>query len=125
MSGVGSFSPGEPVPFDRIEDVLGRIADAPPRIMKRIERLRRLMKDMLGIEYSHYAIDPDTREMTETNTSMAAKAARKALSAANTKAEDIELIVHAGILYDYLCPPTSVLIQEALQGVKLVAAEAS
>lgn len=115
VAGLGSFSPGDPIPFDDIESVLGRITDAPKKIMRRIERMRSLMKEMLGIEYSHYAMDPITREGTETNTSMAAKAARKALNAAGTKAQEIELIVHAGILYDYMCPPTSTLIQEALQ----------
>lgn len=115
LTGLGSFSPGEPVPFDGIEDVLGKITDAPPKLMKRIERMRPLMKEMLGIEYSHYAMDPVTGESTETNTSMASKAARKALSAASTRAEDIDLVVYGGILYDYLCPPTSVLIQEELR----------
>jgi 3-oxoacyl-[acyl-carrier-protein] synthase III len=114
LAGLSSFSPGEPIPFDDIETVLGKITDAPKKIMRRIERMRSLMKQMLGIEYSHYAMDPITRQVTETNTSMAAKAARKALNAAGIDAEDIELIVHAGILYDYLCPPTSTLIQEAL-----------
>lgn len=115
VGGIGSFSPGDPVPFGRIEDVLGRITDAPKRIMRRIERMRSLMKDMLGIEYSHYAIDPSTGEQTETNTTMAKKAAEKALARAGLEAQDVQLIVHAGILYDYLCPPTSVLVQEALR----------
>jgi 3-oxoacyl-[acyl-carrier-protein] synthase III len=115
VAGVGSFSPGDPIPFDDIESVLGKITDGPKKIMRRIERMRSLMKEMLGIEYSHYAMDPVTREATETGTSMAAKAARKALSAAGTRAEEIELLVHAAILYDYGCPPTSTLIQEALQ----------
>ncbi|MDO9111261.1 MAG: hypothetical protein Q7U40_11435, partial [Desulfatirhabdiaceae bacterium] len=56
ISGIGSFSPGNPVPFDQIEDVLGRITDAPPRLLKRIDRLRPIMKELLGVEYSHYAI---------------------------------------------------------------------
>jgi 3-oxoacyl-[acyl-carrier-protein] synthase III len=115
VGGIGSFSPGDPVPFDRIEDVLGRITRAPERIMRRIERMRSLMKDMLGIEYSHYALDPATGEQTETNTTMATKAAEKALARAGLEAQDVQLIVHAGILYDYLCPPTSVLVQEALR----------
>jgi len=114
MAGIGSYSPGEPVPFDRIEDVLGRITDAPPRLLKRIDRLRPIMKDMLGIEYSHYAMDPGTREPTETNTSMSARSAGAALDMAGIKAGDIELIVYAGILYDYMCPPNSVFVQEAL-----------
>jgi len=114
VSGIGSYSPGEPVPFDNIEDVLGRLTEAPPKLQKRIDRMRPIMKDMLGIEYSHYAVDPKTREPTETNTSMCAHAARKALDMAGVQAEDIDLIVYAGILYDYMCPPNSVFVQEAL-----------
>ena len=114
VAGIGSFSPGEPIPFDKIEDVLGPITDAPKRVQRRIKRLRPLMKEMLGIEYSHYVIDPETREPTETNTSMSVKSAEKALEQAKMKAGDIDLLVYAGILYDYLCPPNSVLVQDAL-----------
>jgi 3-oxoacyl-[acyl-carrier-protein] synthase III len=113
--GIGSFSPGAPIPFDEIENVLGKITNAPPRLMKRIDRMRSFMMEMLGIEYSHYAIDPKTREITENNVSMSEKAARKALTQAKVAPQDIDLIIYAGILYDYLCPPTSVMVQEALQ----------
>ena len=114
IGGISSFSPGEPVPFDNIEDVLGRLTEAPPKLLKRIDRMRPIMKELLGIEYSHYAIDPETREPTETNTSMSASAARVALDQSGIKATDIDLIVYAGILYDYMCPPNSVFVQEAL-----------
>lgn len=114
ISGIGTYSPGEPVPFDRIEEVLGPLTGAPPKLQKRINRLRGVMKEMLGIEYCHYAIDPRTRKMTEDNTRMATKAARVALDQAGLKANDVDLLVYAGILYDYMCPPTSVFVQEAL-----------
>lgn len=112
--GTGAFSPGNPIPLAEIEDVLGRITSAPPKIMKRIERMGSVMKDMLGIEYSHYAIDPATGKGTESNTSMATKAATKALRGAGMDPKQIELITYGGILYDYLCPPNTVFIQEAL-----------
>lgn len=114
IAGTGSFSPGEPVPFDQIEDVLGKITEAPPKLMKRIDRMRPLMKEMLGIEYSHYAIDPKTRRSTENNTSMSTKAAQEALQKAGIEANDIDLIAYGGILFDSLCPPQTVFIQEAL-----------
>jgi 3-oxoacyl-[acyl-carrier-protein] synthase-3 len=113
--GIGSFSPGDPVPLDQMEVVLGRITDAPPKLMKRIDRIRPVIQEMLGIEYAHYAIDPKTGEPTETNVSMSEKAARQALTQANLAPQEIDLIVYAGIFYDYLCPPSSVLVQEALQ----------
>jgi 3-oxoacyl-[acyl-carrier-protein] synthase-3 len=114
LAGIGSFSPGDPVPFDKIEDVLGRITDAPEKLLKRIDRMRPIMKEMLGVEYSHYALDPNTRQITETNVSMSVKAANKALEMANMNASQIDLIVYAGIFFDHMCPPTSVFVQEAL-----------
>ena len=114
IAGIGSFSPGEPVPFDRIEEVLGKITDAPKRVLKRIDRMRPIMKEMLGIENSYYAIDPNTRERTETNVSMAVKSSKKALEMARINAPDIDLIVYAGIFYDYMCPPSSVFVQDEL-----------
>lgn len=115
IAGIGSFSPGERIPFDKIEDLLGRLTDAPPKILKRIDRLHPIMKEMLGIEYLHYAIDPKTKKTTEDNISMATKSAKKALESAGMEASKIDLIVYAGILFDYLCPPSSVLVQEALK----------
>jgi len=114
IAGIGSFSPGDPIPFDQIEDVLGEITDAPKRVLKRINRMRPIMKEMLGIENSYYAIDPKTRERTETNISMAVKSSKKALEMAQMDAPDIDLIVYAGIFYDYMCPPSSVFVQEEL-----------
>ena len=114
LAGIGSFSPGNPVPFDKIEDVLGKITEAPKKVLKRIKRIRPIMKEMLGIEHSHYALDPDTRQLTETNVTMSVKSTNKALEMAEMDASCIDLIVYAGILYDYMCPPTSVFVQEAL-----------
>lgn len=114
LAGIGSISPGDPVPFENIEDVLGKITDAPKRVMKRIDRMRPIMKEMLGIEYSHYALDPNTRELTETNVTMSVKACNSALEMAQIDASQVELIVYAGILYDCFCPPASVFVQEDL-----------
>ncbi len=115
ISGIGSYSPGEPVPFEEMEKVLGRITDAPEKLLKRIDRLRPIMKEMLGIEYSHYALDPETRQPTEDNVSMSVKSARKALEMAGIDANEINLLIYAGILYDVWCPPSSTLVQDELK----------
>jgi len=112
--GTGAFSPGEPVPFDNIEDILGRITMAPTKLIKRIDRMRKVMKELLGIEYSYYAIDPETRERNETNISMCVKSAKIALADAGIQPHEIEFIAYAGILYDYMCPPSSVMVQDEL-----------
>ncbi len=115
ITGLGSYSPGQPIPLKDMEHVLGEITDAPPLLQKRLPRLRGVVQEMLGIEYSYYAIDPETRQQTETNVSMCEKCARIALKRAGVEPQEIQLLVYAGILYDYLCPPSSVLVQEALQ----------
>jgi 3-oxoacyl-[acyl-carrier-protein] synthase III len=46
---------------------------------------------------------------------MATKSAKKALESAGMEASKIDLIVYAGILFDQMCPPSSVLVQEALK----------
>ncbi len=114
ITGVGSYSPGDPVPFDAIEEVLGRLEGIPRKLEKRLERLRAVLRDMLGIEYSYYAYDPRTQTFTDSNVTMCEKAARQALEQAGLDPREVELIVYAGILYDVMCPPSSVLVQEAL-----------
>jgi 3-oxoacyl-[acyl-carrier-protein] synthase-3 len=115
IAGIGSYSPGEPVPFERIEDVLGRITEAPPKLMQWIERMRPIMQEMLGVRFCHYALDPDTRQPTDDLVGMSVKCGQKALDAAGLKPTDIDLLVHAGIGSEYMSPPTTVLIQEQFQ----------
>ena len=113
VSGTGAFLPGKPVPFDEIDRYLGEITDASPKVIKWMKRIKPLMREMLGIERYFYAIDPDTREFTEDNVTMAVKAARQALNMARLKSTDIELIVYGSAHMDQM-PTPSVRIQEAL-----------
>jgi 3-oxoacyl-[acyl-carrier-protein] synthase III len=113
--GMGSYLPGDKIPFHEIERLIGRITDAPPRIQRSIDKMGPLLSQILGIEYAHYAIDPDTLEPTETSISMAVKACRKAMSVANIGPADVDLLIYAGTWFDrFVCPPSSVLLQEAL-----------
>ena len=113
VAGIGSFLPGAPVPFDELNNILGDLTDAPPKIRKWIEKTTPIMKEMLGIDYYHYAIDPVTRLFTEDNLTMAEKASRAALKNAEMSPEDIELIVY-GAPYMYEMPSPSAKLQEAL-----------
>lgn len=113
VAGIGSFLPGKPIPFDDLNMVLGDLPDAPPKIRKWIEKTTPIMKEMLGIEYYHYAIDPLTREWTEDNLTMAEKASRAALSNSGMTADDIELIVYGGP-YMFEMPSPSAKLQECL-----------
>jgi len=114
IAGVGSFSPGDPIPFDDIERVLGPLTEAPPKLQRWIERIRPIMKEMLNLSHYHYALDPRTRKPTEDNVTMAVKSAHKAMSMAGVGPGDIDLILYAGIVMENICPPTSVLVQDAL-----------
>lgn len=115
ITGVGSYSPGAPVPFDKIDSVLGRLDKVPPRLAAWIERMQPIMAEMLGIRYCHYALDPVTRQPTDDVVSMCDAAARKALEAAGLGSENIDLLVYGGVSTENICPPTSVLIQERLR----------
>ena len=79
ISWTGSFLPGTPVPFDEIDKYLGVIDNAPRKVQKWLGRINLLMKEMLDIDYYHYAIDPETGKFTEDNVTMSIKAAKTAL----------------------------------------------
>lgn len=111
---TGVYLPGEPVPFDELEKVLGKFDQAPPRVTKMENKLRALAKELLGIERVYYAIDRTTGEMTESNTSMAVKAIKDNLEKAQVDVNEIDCILYGNGVADYQTPPTSTLIQEAL-----------
>jgi 3-oxoacyl-[acyl-carrier-protein] synthase-3 len=111
--GSGSYLPGESVPIEKIDLYLGEITDAPQKVKRWLERIRPLMKEMLDIEYYHFAIDPITRQFTEDNITMSVKAAKQALSDAKMKAADIDLILYGSAHQDQM-PTASVRIQEEL-----------
>jgi 3-oxoacyl-[acyl-carrier-protein] synthase-3 len=103
VAGTGSYLPGVPVPFDDIEKYIGTIEGAPSKVQKWIDRIKPLMKEMLDIEYYHYAI----------NVTMSVKASLEALKSADMKADRIDLIIYASAHMDQM-PTASVRIQESL-----------
>ena len=115
VAGMGSYSPGEPIPFERLEEVLGTITEAPPKLLNWIDRMRPIMEQMLGVEYCHYALDPQTRQPTDDNVTMSVKSAHKALAMAGLTPGDMDLLVYAGVVPENICPPTTTLIQEELK----------
>ena len=113
VTGSGSYLPGPRVAFDDIEQVLGRLTQAPPRLQRWIEQTTPIMKQLLGIEFYHYAIDRTTRAFTDDNVTMSAKAARVALDAAGMTPQDVDLICYGSPHQDQM-PTASVRIQEQL-----------
>jgi 3-oxoacyl-[acyl-carrier-protein] synthase III len=113
VAGSGTYLPGDPIPFDSIDTVLGGLQKAPDRIRKWVESTDRMMKEVLDIKFVHYAMDPLTRQYTDDNVSMAFKAAKVALEAAHLPAKGIDLICYGSAHQDQM-PTASVCIQEML-----------
>ncbi|MCK9613250.1 MAG: 3-oxoacyl-ACP synthase III family protein [Bacteroidales bacterium] len=113
ICGTGRFLPGNAVAFDDVERYLGKISEAPFAVAKWFTRIKPLMKEMLDIDYYHFAIDPDTREFFEDNVSMSVKAAKEALNHAGLIPENIQFIAY-GSAHQHQMPTASVRIQEAL-----------
>ncbi len=113
LTGTGSYLPGNPITIDEVDNYLGELTEAPKKIQKWLHRMKILMKEMLEVDYYHFAIDSETREFTDDNITMSVKAARQAIEKAGIKVEDIDLIVYGSAHQDQM-PTASVRIQEAL-----------
>src|SRR6056297_3347878 len=113
ITGSGTYLPGKPVPFEKVDDVLGTLDEAPLKIQKWLSRIKVLMKEMLEVERYYFAIDPETKEVTEDNITMSVKAAKEAIEMAGIKPTDIGLITYGSAHQDQM-PTASVLIQESL-----------
>ncbi|MCU0641752.1 MAG: hypothetical protein MUC35_06730 [Candidatus Margulisbacteria bacterium] len=111
---TGVYLPGNPIPFDELESVLGKFEQAPPAVKRMEGKLRSLAKGLIGVESVYYAIDPQTGRFTENNTTMAAKAIRQALDRAGLAAGEVDCLLYGNALPDMQTPPTSTLIQEEL-----------
>ena len=111
--GSGVFLPNKRLTINEVDNVLGRLTEAPKKILKWLDRMKSLMDEMLEVDFYHYAIDPVTREFTDDNITMSVKAANKAISNAGITAEDIDFIAYGSAHQDQM-PTASVRIQEAL-----------
>lgn len=114
IAGTGSFLPGPPVPNDKLEALLGPLDQAPPKVKSFIDNLGPKMLDRGGVKTRHFAVDPETGDMTFNFSSLAEKAARQALEMAQMEPQQIDLVVMSCPSYDQSTPPTSTLLQERL-----------
>ncbi|HTX88291.1 MAG TPA: hypothetical protein VMC08_04825 [Bacteroidales bacterium] len=113
ISGSGHFLPGPSIPMEEVDRYLGELTRAPAKVTSWLKRLQPLMKELVEVEYYHFAIDPVTRKFTEDNITMSVKAARSAIADAGLQPEDIDLIVYGSAHQDQM-PTASVRIQEQL-----------
>lgn len=115
IAGTGAYLPGEPVKFHDIEKVLGEIEDVGDDFKKWYKRTRNVMYQILGMENYFYAVDRETGACNETCAGMAAKASRQALEMAGLEPNDVELLIYGSSSMDrFVCPPTSVFVQQEL-----------
>jgi 3-oxoacyl-[acyl-carrier-protein] synthase-3 len=114
VTGTGSFLPNDPIHNDRIDEILGPLNDAPERVKTFIKNVGTRLLANGGVEYRHFAIDPETHHLTHTLASLAEEAARKALKAAGRKPQEIDFLAFSAPAYDESTPPTSTLLQERL-----------
>lgn len=112
--GTGSFLPNDPVPNSRLDEVLGPLNDAPPRVQGFIKNVGPKMLENGGVEYRHFAIDPETRRLTHTVGTLAEEAAQRALEAAGKRPADIDLLLLSSPSFDQTTPPTTTILQERL-----------
>jgi 3-oxoacyl-[acyl-carrier-protein] synthase-3 len=109
IAGTGSYLPGPPLDQSRVRAFLRRYPDG----LSEAEQERLLQET--GITTRHLAVDTESGAPRESNTSMAAEAGRRALAMAGWKPSDVELLVVTTVVPDRLMPPTSTLVQEALE----------
>jgi len=114
VAGTGSFLPNEPVPNDRIDDVLGHLTEAPENVQAFVRTVGRRMLETGGIKARHFAVDPETHALTHTVASLGEQAARGALEMSGRKPSDVDLLLLSCSNYDRTTPPTSTLLQERL-----------
>jgi len=112
--GTGSFLPNEPIPNDRIDDVLGHLTDAPEKVRNFVRTVGRRMLENGGVKSRHFAIDPETHALTHTIASLSEESGRRALEMAGRKPADVDLLLLSSSAYDRTTPPTSTLLQERL-----------
>lgn len=112
--GTGGFLPGPPIPNDRLEATLGPLDNAPAKVKSFVDNLGQKMLERGGVRARHFAVDPETRDMTFNFSSMAEKAARQAIETAKLETEQLDLIIISCPSYDQSTPPTSALLQERL-----------
>jgi 3-oxoacyl-[acyl-carrier-protein] synthase III len=97
---TGAHLPGEPIDNEQLERVAGSL---PAEVLEGIQ-----------VKTRHWIADPETGEQSETNSQMAAKAARQALARAEVEAQEVDLLVVSTASPEYHLPPSATLVQEHL-----------
>jgi 3-oxoacyl-[acyl-carrier-protein] synthase-3 len=95
ITGTGSYVPEKVLTNDDLSRMLG-------------ENINEFVSQVIGIRERHICSEQ------ESTADLATEAARRALEAANVRAEDLDLIILATDTPEYLSPATSVVVQHRL-----------
>lgn len=99
--------PNDPVPNDRIEQVLGRVSG-------RGFRAKNIVLKNNGIENRHYALDPRTGKSTHTNARITAEAVQGLVRESGIAPQRIEGLACGTSTPDHLFPPHAAMVQGEL-----------
>jgi 3-oxoacyl-[acyl-carrier-protein] synthase-3 len=112
--GTGSFLPGPPVAIDEIESRLGRLDEAPGEVRRFSSGAGRRLAEHSGVRRRHFAIDPDTGELTHDFAGLAREACVRALERAEVAPYEVDLLVVSMPGTDDFTPPASAALQAEL-----------
>ncbi len=96
VDGIGAYLPGEPVSIREIDAYLGAIPGVD------LSKYYGIIERYAGVKYRHYALERGTGRLLEGSSSLAHKAATKALERAGVKGEDLDLIMTTSTTPPYL-----------------------
>jgi 3-oxoacyl-[acyl-carrier-protein] synthase III len=97
---TGAHLPGEAITNEQLERVAGSLPD---EVLEGIQ-----------VKSRHWVADLHSGEQSETNSQMAAKAARQALARAEVELREVDLLVVSTASPEYHLPPSATLVQEHL-----------
>lgn len=100
LLGTGGYQPGDPIPNERIEQLVGPLPDD--------------VMEGIAIQQRFWMIDVNTGEHLENNSDMAYKACVSALEATGLEPGDVDLLIGATGTPDYPLPPVINMVQERL-----------
>jgi len=103
INDVAAFLPNEPVSNDDIENVLGKLNDIPSRTKKIMLRNNK-------IRYRHYAIQPETGDLTHTNSQLTAEAVRRLRPYEDFSPRDIQCLCCGTSSPDLLLPGHALMV---------------
>ncbi|MBA4423112.1 MAG: hypothetical protein C0390_08420 [Syntrophus sp. (in: bacteria)] len=107
INDISAFLPNDPVDNDHMQDIIGRIHNLPSRIKNRV-------LDNNKIEKRHYALDPETGQLTHTNAQLTAEAVRRLKPYTGYTIDDIQCLCCGTTTPDLIAPGHGLMVHGEL-----------